>query len=253
MICTTLLYSAACIAETVREDRKTDAFSRINAGDGIDVYYTQSDSYSLAVEADKDYVGKIITKVEGETLVVKLENGIKTSVRKILRNRVIKVHVSAPVLDRVGVYGGSDFYADKLTCDKSFQLEAAGGADAKISSLTVTGDASISASGGADADIVSMIVAGNADISASGGADCDIKKLHAVECKLSSSGGSDLDISLELSGNLKANASGGADINISGKANEVSVSASGGSDINIRKLECKSADIHKSGGSDVHR
>jgi hypothetical protein len=278
MICTTFFYSGACIAETVKEDRKTEPFSKISSANGIDVYYTQSSSYAVTVEADKEYIDKIITKTEGKTLVVKLEDGFRNfALRGIFGHKLIKVmkvYVSAPTLDEVKASGGSDFYADKLKSDNSFQLKisggadaeitdltvagdaeisASGGADADISSLTVTGNADVSASGGADADISSLTVTGNADVSASGGADCDIKSLRAVECKLSASGGGDINVGVELSGNLKASASGGADIDVSGKANDVVASASGGSDINLRKLSSTSLDIHKSGGSDVYR
>ncbi|MDR1169219.1 MAG: DUF2807 domain-containing protein [Prevotellaceae bacterium] len=253
VICTTLLCTAPCIAGTVvREDRKTESFSRINAESGIDVYYTQSDSYSVAVEADEDYIGEIITKVENGTLVIKRESRVRTFVRNIF-GHAMKVHVSAPALDRVNISGGSDFYAGVMKSDSPFQLKASGGSDVKIADITIAGNADISASGGSDCDITAITVAGNADISASGGSDCNIKNLQAAECKLSASGGSDLNIKMELSGNLEAKASGGSDIKLGGKAGDVSASASGGSDINLRKLECKSVDINKSGGSDVYK
>ncbi|MDR1120573.1 MAG: DUF2807 domain-containing protein [Dysgonamonadaceae bacterium] len=254
VICTTFFCTTACIAGTVvKENRKTEPFSKISAGSCIDVYYTKNDSYSIVVEANEDYIGKIITKVENETLVLKMEGGIKTSIWNLWGKKLLKVHVSAPTLDKVSISGCSDFYADKLKCDNSFQLNASGGSDTKITNLTVAGNVSISISGGADADITNLTVAGNTNISASGGADCNIKNLQTVECNLSASGGSDLDLHVKLSGNLKAKVSGGADINLSGKANDISVSASGGSDVDIRKLTCRNADIHSSGGSDVYK
>lgn len=233
MICTTAICTTACIAEKmIKENRETKPFRKISVEGSIDVYYTQNDVYSVVIDANEDCISKIITKVEDETLVIKLERGLKTSAWKILENKIMKVYVSAPALDKVSISGGSDFYADNLECDKSFQLSASGGADAKITSLTVSG---------------------NTGISSSGGADCNIKKLQTVECNLSASGGSDLNIDMELSGNLTASASGGADMNLSGKANDIFVSASGGSDINIRKLAYKNANVHSSGGSDVYR
>ncbi|MDR1169218.1 MAG: DUF2807 domain-containing protein [Prevotellaceae bacterium] len=229
VICTTLLCIAPCIAGTVvREDRKTESFSRISVSGCIEVYYTQNDSYSVAVEAREDYIGEIITKVEGRTLVVK-PKGNSSSVKK---NRIVKVHVSAPALDRIDISGVSGFHADSIRCDSPFQLKASGVSNAKITGLTVTG---------------------NADISASGNSNMNIKKLQAVECELLAEGVSHLNIDMELSGNLKAKASGASSMNLQGQANDIAISTSGVSNVNAKKLAYKSADIQKSDASSVSR
>jgi hypothetical protein len=243
------LCSATCIAGTVKENRTTEPFRKISVTSGIDVYYTSKDSHGVVVEAEASYIGRIVTETEGETLVVKF----KLEPKGKIRNPKMKVYVSAPALDEVTLSGGSDFYADNLKCENSFQLKTSGGSDAKIAALTVAGNADISASGGADAYITDMTVAGNTDIRTSGGADCKIHKLQTADCNLSASAGSDMKIYMELSGNLTVNASGGADMDLSGTANNVSGSASGASDINMRKLSCKAVDIRQSGFSDVDR
>jgi hypothetical protein len=253
--CATFFYATDCSAgKVVREDRKTEPFSKLSAGSSVDVYYAHADSYSIVVEADEDIIGEIVTKTEGETLVVERKKDFKPFSGHFLTGKwKLKVYVSSPTLYAVSISGGADFHADNMKSDGSFQLTTSGGADAKIVNLAVAGSADISASGGSDAKIANLTVAENANISASGGADCDVRKLQARECSLRTSAGSDLNIHLELSGNLQATASGGADMNISGKANDVVATASGGADIDMRKLLCKSADIHTSGGSDVLR
>ncbi|MDR1416961.1 MAG: DUF2807 domain-containing protein [Prevotellaceae bacterium] len=255
VICAAFILTATCATETIaKESRKTESFSKISARDGIDVYYTQSDSYSVVVEAKDDYIGKIITKVEGETLVIKLEGWMKIPFwKRVFGSNAMTVSVAAPALYKVDASGGADFYADNLKCDSSFQLNLSAGADVKIANLTVAGNVGIAVSAGADVAIDNLTVAGNAGISTSAGADCDVKKLQATECSLSAGEGSDINISMELSGGLTATASSGADIDISGKAGAASLSASSGADINIRKLACKSVNIYQSSGGGVHR
>jgi hypothetical protein len=227
LIGTSLACTPVCIAETVvTENRETEIFQNISAEEGIDVYFTQNDSRSVQVEADKEHIGKIITKIDGETLVIKWD-GRK---EQISGERTLKVHVSAPELNEVSISRGVVFYAENLNCDQSFQIESSGKAIVHIENLTVDGMTTISTSGESD---------------------CNIKNLQTGECKLSASGGSDLNIGIKIFGKLSAAASGGSDIKLSGQAKNVSASASGGSDINVRKLTYEQIDTHKSGGSDI--
>jgi hypothetical protein len=252
LICASFLSTTVCLAGTVvREKRETGTFRKISTGGGIDVYFTQTDSYSLVVEADEENIDKIVTEVEGETLIVKWKE--RMQFRGIFNNRVIKVHVSAPTLTKVSSSGGSAFYADDLKCEESFQLSVSGGADAHIKNLTVAGNVNIASSGGADVDIKDLTVTGDSNIASSGGADCDIENLQTRNCNLSSSGGSDVNVNVSASGNLNASSSGGADMDISGQANEVKISSSSGADVDIRKLKYSNIDISKSGGGDVDR
>jgi hypothetical protein len=253
LVCASFLYITACLAKTdvKKEKRETGIFRKISLGGGIDVYFTQDNSYSVVVEAEEEYIDKIVTEVEGETLIIKWRE--KFNLRLSSINKVQKVHVSAPGLDAVSVSGGSDFYAGKLKCDDSFKLSVSGGADADITSLTVAKDVNLSSSGGADIDISSLIVTRNTNISSSGGASCDVDNLQTRDCNLSASGGADIDIKSSAVENMDIAASGGADINISGKAINVKISSSGGSDVDVKKLTYTTIDIHKSGGGDVDR
>jgi hypothetical protein len=213
----------------VKEKRETGTFQKISTGDGIDVYFTQSDSYSVVVEADEKYIDLIVTEVKGETLVVKRKEKMR---RHFIFNSRLKVHVSAPALTGVSSGGGSDFHAEHLKCDGSFQMNVSSGSDVHIANLSVAGDA---------------------DISASSGSDCHIKNLQTRNCKLSSSSGSDLHVEISASGNLEASASSGSDLYLGGKADKVEVSASSGSDVDIKKLTYSTINTHQSSGGDVNR
>ncbi|MDR0712106.1 MAG: DUF2807 domain-containing protein [Prevotellaceae bacterium] len=291
LFCASSFSTTPCTAsEVVRESRETESFRKINASGGIDVYFTQNETYSIVVEADEEYVGNIATEVDNETLSVKWRKNIRDrSIKK-----VAKVHVSAPALYMVSASAVADFYADKLQCDASFQLRSSGGADVNIAALTADGNADISTSSGADVDITSLTVAGSANISASGGADvtinsltvaesanisasggadvdinsltvagsanistsgadCDVKNLQTVHCTLTSSGGGDMNITVNASGNLSAKAVGGGDIKVTGAVGDVVVVASGGAYVDLRRLTYKNIDIQKSGGGDVYR
>jgi hypothetical protein len=227
----TSFFGIASMAQTLIENREVGSFRKISAQSAIDVYFTQSDSRSIRVEVENVEIKKVITKIEGETLVIKREEE-KNSWSPKKKKQVTKVYVSAPLLEEIGVSGASDFYVEDLKCNNSFKIGASGASDIHIGNLTV---------------------AETINISSSGGADCNIKNLKTSNCNLSSSGGSDLNIGLEVSDNLSVSTSGGSDIKLSGKANQVSISASGGSDIYIKDLTYNQLDTKKSGGSDIHK
>jgi hypothetical protein len=252
LVCASFFCTAACFAqaEVKKEKRETGTFRQIRLGGGIDVYFTQNNSYSVVVEAEKEYIDKIVTKVEDDILVIKWK---EKSNQRLIGVKVLNVHVSAPELEAVNASGGSDFYADKLKCDDSFNLGVSGGADADIKNLTVADNANIASSGGSDVDIYSLVVSGNTNIASSGGADCDIDNLQTHICYLAASGGADINVKSIVVENINVAASGGADISVSGKASNVKVSSSGGSDVNVRNLTYTTIDIHKSGGGDVDR
>jgi hypothetical protein len=239
-----------CMAKTViKENRETGAFQKISAGSGIDVYFTQSASGSVVVEADEKYIGDLITEVDGETLVIKM----KKSIFRITGKTVRKVHVSAPTLNAVEASSGSDFHASDLKCDGSFELNVTSGADASIANLTVGENIAIAVSSGSDCDIRKLTISGNADISVSSGSDCDVDNLQANDCKLSASSGSDIAIKLSTMENLNLEASSGAEISVSGTANNVKASVSSGADVNIKNLKHTNIEVSKSSGGDVHR
>jgi hypothetical protein len=250
LVCVSVLSTTTCLAGNVlKETRETGTFRKISTGGGIDVYFTQNDAYSVVVEADEDLIGNLSTAVDDENLVIKWKEN------PLSKNRVAKVHVSAPALDAVNSSGGADFYADNLKCDGSFQLNISGGADADIKNLTVAKNIDISSSGGAEVR-VGIAVGGDthaATITASGGADCSIESLQTAKCMLSASGGADMDVNVTVSKNLNVAASGGGDIKISGKVNDVNISASGGGDVNIKKLTYTTINIHTSSGGDVSK
>jgi hypothetical protein len=244
--------STACRADDlIKEKRETGTFLKIKSSSGIDVYFTQSDTYSVVVESSKKLIDKIETKVDGETLVIKRDDNWK--VGHLFNNATMNVYVSAPKLNAVSASGSSDFYANDLKCDKSFRLSASGGSDVHMKNLTVAVESDISISGGADVDIKTMIVAETTDITVSGGADCSIGNLQTGGCNLSVSGGGDMEVKLLASDNLRISVSGGGDLDVSGKATDVKINVSGGGDVDIRKLTYSTIDITKSGGGDVSR
>lgn len=223
------LSTTYCMSAVVKETRTVGSFTKISASGGVDVYFTQSNSQKIEIEADEDLIKDIKTRVESGKLIIERE---KKNLSWGNNKKSMKVYVSAPAIEEVNISGGVDFYCEELKCNSGFKLNA---------------------SGGADADITKLLVSKSTEILTSGGADIEIKNMETKDCILSASGGGDIDANIQASGNIEMNASGGADIKVSGQAKQVNANASGGSDINIRNLKYENIQSNKSGGSDIYK
>ena len=255
LACVSLLCPITCVAETmlVKEKRETGAFRSISSSGGIDVYFTQSNTFSLEVEADTRYFQNIVTEVENEALVVRQKKSINI-LRFFWRRAVLKVHVSAPALDRVSASGGSDFYAGQLKSDGPFQLSLSGGADATISELAVAQNVDISVNGGADAKISTLTAGGAVGISVNGGADAEVNTLTAGGAVgISVNGGADAEVNtLTAAENVNISANGGADCDVKNlQAASCSLSSAGGSDLYVNLTASGDLKASASGGADI--
>jgi Protein of unknown function (DUF2807). len=223
-----LLFSSACLsASTVKETREVGSFSKISVSNGIDLLFVQANSEKIEVEADNDIIQKVVTKVKGNTLVVEME---KTKLS--LKNRRIKVYVTAPEIDEVNLSSGAEFHCTELKCKSSFGM---------------------SISSGAEGEIGRLIAADKVQISTSSGSDCEIKDLKTIKCSLSASSGSDIDVSAIITEEISMSASSGSDISVKGQAQKVKASASSGANINIEKLSYNTIDSSKSSGGKVRK
>ncbi|MCC8145286.1 MAG: DUF2807 domain-containing protein [Bacteroidales bacterium] len=215
-----------CSSSLAQESKKMEKFTKMSMSRGVDVYFTQGDSYSLRIEGDSRHVENITTKVHNGLLEISRDKNFHFE-----KGSKVKVYVSAPSLEKVLVNSGSDFQCEKLKVNDSFSLTVSSGADAHIGQLVVP---------------VKTIVSANS------GADCKISKLETGQCELSASGGADMEVTFAASEIVYAEATGGSDMKLRGQVKDIKVKAFGGSDIDLRHLKQENIDIRKSGGSDIH-
>jgi hypothetical protein len=225
-------FLAACTSQAAvrKETRQAAPFETVSGSNGIDVIFTESNLFSIVVEAEEDMLKDVVTEVSSGVLKVEYRRNVKNSFSFTWKNRGIRVYISAPLLKEIRASGGSNFIAGKVTGNENCRIELSGGAGVKINSMTVNG---------------------TAHVNGSGAADCEIKSLRTREGNFTASGAAGISVNIEATGNVTCSASGGADISVSGRANTVNALASGGADINISKLVRTRTDSRSSGGGQV--
>ena len=149
----------------VTETREVGSFSRIDVRGGANVELRVSPnlSQSVSVTYDDNVIDNIVTRVDGNTLIVDTEGSFSTT-------------------------GGAHRFVT-VTTDRIEVIEASGGADVNGSGATES--YRLQASGGSDVDLVDL-QASTVQIEASGGSDVSIFASESITGE--ASGAADVQI-----------------------------------------------------------
>lgn len=205
--------------ETIERDINEN-FDEIKVSRGLDVYLTQSDEVSLAVQADRNLHDIIMTKVENNVLSIYADENINHASAK-------KVMVSFKTINKITSTSGSDVYSTNTIAVESLVLKTTSGSDMELDVDTTVLDCS--STSGSD-----LRVSGKTDkliAHATSGSDIKAGNLKARVCNASVSSGA--DITVNTSEELYAKASSGGDIKYYG--NPEKISKKDGSSGSIRK------------------
>ena len=205
--------------QVVEESREvSEEFTMVYASEGLDVFVTQGDEFSINVEADENIIDLIGTDIrDGRLKVHAIEN---------IGRATKSVYVSLPEVEALETSSGADLIAQTtITADK-IELEASSGSDleVEVDARTVVAETS----SGAD-----IKVSGRTDMlqaDASSGSDIKARGLLAKRCTADASSGA--DITVNVSESLIADASSGADISYTG-------------DATVQKKKSVSGSVHK--------
>ncbi len=169
-----LLIVAACGDTTIdasgdirSESREVDAFDRIDAGQGVTVRLVVDPSAepAITVNYDENVIDEIFTRVEGDTLRVRLDASVSFS-----GGGERYVEVITDGLTKLDVTNGANLSASGTASLAALALEASGGANVDLAALTVD-SVDVDLSGGTN---VTIRVGGSIEGSASGGANLTI-------------------------------------------------------------------------------
>jgi hypothetical protein len=203
----------------ITETRKiNDGFTKVEVGQGIQLYITQDNDLSLVVKADENLHKLIRTEVNNGVLRI-------SSKRNIRRAKSKKIYLSAPNINGIKATSGSDVITENTIKAAVFEVHVNSGADAKID---------------VNADTVNS--------SASSGADLRIKGTANYFTTKATSGSSIRAYGLE-SKNVTAKVSSGADIDVFA-IESLTAKASSGGDIDYRGNP-KRIDKKKSSGGSI--
>lgn len=206
----------------IKETRIVPSFSSVVLANGISLVLSQGDKDEIVVEADDNIIRYVETYVQGETLSVKIQDGI--DIDSDDRRKTVKIVASASLLESLHVSGGGSvtllppFYMDR------FELVSSGGS-------TVAGEVNVGVltsdvSGGGQVYLEGYCTCQNLNVS--GGSQYRLFGLESENVEIVISGGSTAELYVNDTLFVKS-ASGGSRIYCKGDAQVTEQNISGGS------------------------
>jgi hypothetical protein len=206
---------------TITETRPVTEFTGIKAGGAFKIFIKQGDTYALSVEAEKDILPLIETKVTGKVLEIQFTHEYKHWMGD---NGPMNIYVTVKTLDNLDLSGACEVETQNMLTVPSLGLDISGAVEARLSlsvqklDMVLSGASELKLSGKADA----------MRLDASGASEVDAYSLESGDVTLFGSGAIDAKITANTS--LKANVSGACDVRYKGNP-RVDVSSSGASSI----------------------
>lgn len=195
---TLLLLASAAFAQT-SQVRTPGPFTKIENNGSWDVEITKGSKDEVRLESSSFDLGKVITKVEDNTLKIKLEKGNYSTV-------AIKVYITVRELESVGNGGSGDMMINSDFDAEAFSLGLSG--SGSISTKMITADKlSIGMSGSGKISIAGG-KADEANIGQSGSGDLEAINFSAEEVKVGKSGSGETHIGVTESFTVGASGSG---------------------------------------------
>lgn len=186
------------------KNRKVSSdFIKVKASHGLDVFITNSNKFSLVVEADENLHELIETKVYDGVLHI-------SSNRNIWDAKSKKILLSINNLNEIVATSGVEIVSENILQGDDMKIVATSGAevDLKLEANNIE----CSTSSGADLNLAGS--ANNLVVSSSSGSDVDAYRLSVDNCEASASSGS--HIKVNVSDTFQGNSSSGGDIQYKG-------------------------------------
>ena len=204
-----LMFCSSLFAQSQTKNYDYKNFTKVEAGWGMQLTITQSDDYSIVVNADERDFKYLKVEKDGSSLKFYID---KNSYRK---RSDINITIKMPALTELELSGGAEANIDMNISSKEFECELSGGAE--LNGNLKCGNVSLGSSGGGTTKLSGS--GGNLNADGSGGSEFKLKDFSVNDVNSELSGGSELTVT--MNGNLTASQSGGSKIVYYGNANSV--------------------------------
>ncbi|HVZ24792.1 MAG TPA: head GIN domain-containing protein [Sediminibacterium sp.] len=202
--------------------RSVTGFTGVSDHGSLDVVLSQGD-YKVTVEADENIIPHIVTAIEGDKLIVRFEDNVW-----VTRYAVARVHVTAPSINRVEVYGSGNITSEGAIRDSSdLQLRISGSGDMKLQINKSSVDAGIYGSG-------NMILSGTcATFSAAVHGSGDVRAFNLQSQQTTAEIYGSGNVETAVSSSLKTAVHGSGDVRYKGSPAVNTESHGSGSVVNV--------------------
>lgn len=207
--------------KTASENRKTDAFTKINVSGNFKVVLKQG-APSVKVTADDNLLKMIETKVSGDELKISIENDVCNA-------GTMEIDISNPDFQVIKSSGALDLSADGKLNIKDFDMELAG--VAKVNLDMTAANVKTLANGKADIELKGQATANN--VTMNGSSNLNALDFIVASYRIETRG--DAHCKINVLSELTVNVSGSGDVQYKGNPAKINNENSGTT--SIKKIQ----------------
>lgn len=206
---------------TIEKREINEVFTKVKVNRGLEVIITQSGVSGVEVEADKNLLEHISTKVENGELIISSDENIESAETLIVR-------VQAPVFEGLTSTSGSKINTNNTIKGKFIKLDSSSGSE--IEALLEYDEVRSSSSSGSSITMSGRALSLYTD--ASSGSDITAETLEANLIESEASSGSTITVNPLQA--LKASASSGAAIEYETAPTTINIDESSGGSVSLK-------------------
>ena len=211
----------------ITKEFDVEPFNGISANAGIQIHYTQADTYSVLIATDEETMKKLEVETVSGRLALRLkqdEADMTINIQRINDNCHIAAYISAPDLNGVDLSGWASLNATEFSNTSDFKFSGSGVSGLNIDKMTLN----------------------NAHFNCSGASFVISKVIKAGNVNFHLSGSSQAEMELN-SGNANVNISGISTFKAQGKTTAININCSGSSNANLKGLSYSNSSFSSSG------
>lgn len=201
-------------AAHAEEQRSLTGFDRIELLGSLDIKYQQSDSFSVRVDAPVEILKKVVTRVEGDKLIVNMEGEGEMINFGVPDGDNVTVYVTSPDLLGIALRGSGDFECQHLLDTDNLDIMLNGSGDIKFDD----------------------IICDQVNVSLVGSGDVELKHVKMLRSYVNLVGSGDIKVNYDNSGAVEANLTGSGDITLSGSVKDYKSNVRGSGDMHAEQL-----------------
>lgn len=201
-------------AAHAEEQRSLTGFERIELLGSLDIKYQQSDSFSVRVDAPVEILKKVVTRVEGDKLIVNMEGEGEMINFGVPDGDNVTVYVTSPDLLGIALRGSGDFECQHLLDTDNLDIMLNGSGDIKFDD----------------------IICDQINVSLVGSGDVELKHVKMLRSYVNLVGSGDIKVNYDNSGAVEANLTGSGDITLSGSVKDYKSNVRGSGDMHAEQL-----------------
>jgi hypothetical protein len=202
----------------VEQTRNVKDFSKIDVSRGMNVYISQGEFTKVVVKADENLLDAIETKTDGDVLIIRATENIRSTTSK-------KVFVTVPNLEEIEASSGSNIYSETKLVFKELEVSTSSGCNVKLEIDSEKTE--FSASSGSNINLSGSANSFNAK--ASSGSNIKAEGLTVEACEAKASSGSNIWITAKT--DFSGDVSSGAIIFVYGNPKNSNIEKSSGGNV----------------------